>query len=105
MYIDTKQTIVYTLNMIKSFKHKGLKKFFLKGDLSGISPNHADRLRLILTVIDSAKSIEETNFPGSRLHLYKNSDLWSVDVSGNWRILFEFKNQNAYIVDYLDPHK
>ena len=90
--------------MIKSFKHKGLKKFFLKGDIKGISPNHAEKLGLILTVLDSARSIEEINFPGSRLHPYKDSKLWSVDVNGNWRILFEFKNKNVYVTDYLDPH-
>lgn len=90
--------------MIKSFKHKGLKKFFYKSDIGGINPNHEEKLSLILTVLDSARQIEEINFPGSRLHPYKNNNLWSVDVSGNWRILFEFKNKNVYVVDYLDPH-
>lgn len=90
--------------MIKSFKHKGLKKLFLYEDTSGINPNHAKRLKYILAIIDDAGKIEDINFPGSRIHPYKNSDLWSVDVSGNYRILFEFRNGNAYIVNYLDPH-
>jgi len=34
----------------------------------------------------------------------KLKELWSVKVSGNWRIIFKFINGNAYIVDYKDYH-
>ena len=46
------------------------------------------------------------NFPGSRLHLLKGdlAGLWSVTVSGNWRLTFRFYEGNAYIVDYQDYH-
>lgn len=91
--------------MIKSFRHKGLKNFFFEGDIKGINPNHATKLSWILAVLDDAENINDVNFPGSRLHPYKNSELWSVDINGNWRILFEFKDKNVYVVDYLDPHK
>jgi proteic killer suppression protein len=97
--------MVYNTNMIKSFKHKGLKKFFEEGSVKGINPNHATKLSWILSVLDNAENIDDVNFPGSRLHPYTNSDLWSVDISGNWRILFEFRGKDVYVVDYLDPHK
>ena len=91
--------------MIKSFKHKGLKKFFYKGDTSGINPDHVKKLRFILRRLNSACIIQDMDVSGYRLHPYKNiPELWSVDVSGNYRILFEFRNGNAYVVDYLDPH-
>jgi len=61
-------------------------------------------LSFILVTIDEAEIIEDLNFPSFRLHPYKGVNLWSVDVSGNCRILFEFKNGDAYILDYLDPH-
>ncbi|MEW5822629.1 MAG: type II toxin-antitoxin system RelE/ParE family toxin [Cyanobacteriota bacterium] len=91
--------------MIKSFKHKGLKKFFYKGDTSGLNPNHIEKLKFILRRLNSACIIQDMDVSGYRLHPYKNvPDLWSVDVSSNYRILFEFRDCDAYVVDYLDPH-
>ena len=43
--------------MIKSFRHKGLERFFISGSKSGIQPLHAKRLRLQLAKLDSAKNI------------------------------------------------
>ncbi|OGI00006.1 MAG: Killer protein [Candidatus Melainabacteria bacterium GWF2_37_15] len=91
--------------MIKSFKHKGLEKLFTKGDPSKINPNHIKRIKMILGIIHRAKIIDDINFPGSRLHPHKgNENIWSVDVSGNYRIIFKFIDGNAYILDYKDPH-
>jgi len=91
--------------MIKSFKHKGIKKFFYKGDISGINPDHAKKLKLILFDINTASEIKDLDISGYRLHPYTNmEDVWSIDVSGNYRILFKFINGDAYVIDYLDPH-
>lgn len=91
--------------MIKSFKHKGLAKLFTQGDTSKLNPSHIKRIKMILGLIHRAKVIEDINFPGSRLPPHKGKgNIWSVDVSGNYRIIFEFKDGNAYILDYTDPH-
>lgn len=92
--------------MIKSFKHKGLKRFFEKGDIQGINPNHSRKLRIILFSIDSADFVQDLNYPGYRLHPLKGAlkDHWAIDVSGNYRITFKFSNGNAYILDYQDYH-
>lgn len=92
--------------MIKNFKHKGLKKIFEKGSLSGIQAKHADRLRDRLAFLDAAVFIEDMAKPGYNLHeLIGNlKGRWSIVVSGNWRITFEFKDGDAYIVDYEDYH-
>lgn len=92
--------------MIKSFKHKGLKKFFEKDDASRIHQNHIKRLRLILTLLHGAKETKDMNFPGSNLHrlVGDKQDLWSVRVSGNWRIVFRLEYGDVYDVDYLDYH-
>ncbi|AFT72585.1 plasmid maintenance system killer [Alloalcanivorax dieselolei B5] len=29
---------------------------------------------------------------------------WSIRVSGNWRLTFEFKDGNAYVLNYEDYH-
>lgn len=91
--------------MIKSFKHKGLKNYFLYGEVKGINPNHAKKLKSVLARINAADDIKDLTHPGYRLHPYKGkTDFWSIDVSGNYRILFEFRDGDAYILDYIDPH-
>lgn len=92
--------------MIISFKHKGLRDFFLKGITSKINSNHVKKIRLILFLLHNATSVEDCNFPGSDLHKLKGDlkDYWSVKVSGNWRIIFQFIDGNVYVVNYLDYH-
>ena len=92
--------------MIKSFKHKGLEKFFLRGVKSGIQVKHADRIRLILGRLNASTSAEDMNLPGLYLHGLsgKRSKTWSVRVSGNWRITFQFSGKDAEVVDYEDYH-
>tara|TARA_B110000196_G_scaffold247061_1_gene216062 strand:- start:362 stop:640 length:279 start_codon:yes stop_codon:yes gene_type:complete len=92
--------------MIKSFKHKGLKKYFQTGSVSGIQATHQRKLRMQLTAIDTAQEIDDINLPGFKLHPLKgNRDgIWSVTVNGNWRITFEFVDGNAYILNYEDYH-
>ena len=92
--------------MIQSFRHKGLRKFFESGSAAGIQPHHTKRLRMQLTALDTAQSIEDMNIPGFRLHPLKGEERgrWSVWVNGNWRLTFEFKEGHAYILDYEDYH-
>ena len=92
--------------MIKSFKHKGLEKFFTTGSTAGIQPAHKDRLEERLTALHTALNIEDMDVPGWRLHSLKGNreGLWAVKVSGNWRMVFEFDNNHAYVVNYEDYH-
>ncbi|MGK0289819.1 MAG: proteic killer suppression protein [bacterium] len=92
--------------MIKSFKHKGLEKFFYKNSKKGIRPDHANRLGRILDRLDAAGDIKDMDYPGSNLHQLSGDkkDQFAVKVSGNWRVFFEFLNGDAYIVDYDDYH-
>ena len=92
--------------MIKTFKHKGLRRFFETGSLAGIQANYANRLRMQLAALDTAQTIDDMDVPGFRLHPLKGERLgiWSITVSGNWRITFEFVEGHAYIVNYEDYH-
>lgn len=94
-------------DMIKSFKHKGLQKFYENGSTAGIVPAHRKKLRIRLAALDTAHVIEDMNLPGFRLHRLKGKkqDYWAIDVSGNWRITFQFFNGDAYIINYEDYHK
>jgi toxin HigB-1 len=92
--------------MIKSFKHKGLKKLYNTGSKQGILPEHASRLRIILARLDASSFPEDMDLPGLALHQLKGTqkDFWSVSVSGNWRAIFRFENGNALDINYIDYH-
>ncbi|MEZ9191314.1 type II toxin-antitoxin system RelE/ParE family toxin [Vibrio sp. 10N.286.52.F8] len=92
--------------MIKTFKHKGLKKFFETGSKAGIQAKHEHKLRMQLAAIDTATIIDDVDLPGFKLHPLKGDrdGIWSITVNGNWRITFEFIDGNAYILNYEDYH-
>jgi len=92
--------------MIKSFRHKGLEKFFKSGSTAGIQPKHAVKLQIQLTALNSATRPEDMSAPGWRLHLLKGSlaGHWAIKVNGNWRMTFLFEGDNAILVDYQDYH-
>lgn len=96
----------YARIVIKDFAHKGLKRFFTTGSTSGIQAIHAERLRLLLAMLDQATQVSDMDAPTLRLHALKG-DLkghWSVTVQANWRMTFRFKDGDAYVVDYQDYH-
>ena len=92
--------------MIQSFKHKGLKLFFEKGRKSGIQPNHANRLKLILGRLNASTSPADMNLPGLFFHPLSGdrTETYSVRVNGNWRVTFEFVGVHAEVVNYEDYH-
>jgi toxin HigB-1 len=92
--------------MIKSFKHKGLEKYFHNNDKSKINPDHAAKLSRILDRLDASVCANDMNLPGYKLHQLTGSEkgTWSVWVNGNWRATFQFEGTNAILVDYRDYH-
>lgn len=92
--------------MIISFIHKGLEKFYSKGITSGIQKKHEKKLRLILTNLDQAMTPDDMDLPGLQMHKLKGDrkDIWSVRVSGNWRVTYRFVGQDVEIVNYEDYH-
>ena len=92
--------------MIRTFQHKGLEEFFRRGSKAGIQPAHANRLRLQLGMLDTAKRPDDMGLPGWKLHPLSGSlkGHWAVSVSGNWRMTFTFDDGDAILVDYQDYH-
>ena len=92
--------------MIRSFRHAGLERLFRNGPKAGIQPNHAKKLRILLTALDSASNPVEMNQPGWDFHALSGQlkGHWAVSVNGNWRITFTFRGEDAEIVDYRDYH-
>ncbi len=92
--------------MIKSFRHKGLRRLYETGSTAGVQPAHARRLRWQLAALDTAKTIEDMDIAGFRLHPLKGGQRgrWAIWVNGNWRLTFELRDGNAYVLDYEDYH-
>lgn len=92
--------------MIKSFKHKGLERFFKTGNTSGIQAQHASKLKILLTALHHAENPQQMDMPGWKLHALKGQlkNHYSVSVNGNWRLTFRFDGQDAEIVNYQDYH-
>lgn len=92
--------------MIKSWKHKGLRKFFEKGSTAGIVVNHVNRLTILLGVLNEAECLNDLSLPSFQLHPLTGDrkGIWSVSVSGNWRLTFEFVDGHVYILNYEDYH-
>ncbi|MFZ1702082.1 MAG: type II toxin-antitoxin system RelE/ParE family toxin [Pyrinomonadaceae bacterium] len=92
--------------MIRTFRHKGIERFFKTGSKVGIQPKHAEKLRRQLFALDNAKKAEDMNAPGWRLHPLKGelAGHWSINVSGNWRLTFAFEDDDVILVDYQDYH-
>ena len=92
--------------MIRTFKHKGLRLYFETGSTRGIQVKHATRLRMQLTALSTAMEVSDLDIPGYKLHPLKGDrkGIWSITVSGNWRLTFEFRDGHVYLLDYEDYH-
>lgn len=92
--------------MIESFKHKGLRQLFEDGNARGVNPDHVSKLKVILTVMNTAREIGDLDIATFRLHPLAGNlkGLWSITVRANWRVVFRFENGRARDVDLMDYH-
>jgi len=93
--------------MITSFKNKALEELFTKSKTSKLPQDRLRKIKMILATLDAAHDLKDFNVPAFRLHKLKKPPLngfWSIDVTGNYRIVFWFENGNVSEVDYLDTH-
>jgi proteic killer suppression protein len=92
---------------IYSIRHKGLQRFFEKGQTRGLPQNRIQRLRNVLAALDEADTMDELDtMPGWRLHQLVGDRLgvWSITLSGNWRITFRMDGDRIYDLDLEDYH-
>ena len=91
---------------IKTFKHKGLRRFFESGVKVGIQAAHANKIGRILDCLNSAEEVKDMNVPGYDFHPLKGelAGFYSVHVNGNWTIIFQSENGEANSIDLIDYH-
>ncbi len=92
--------------MIRSIRHKGLRRLFEEDDARGVAAEHAEKLRRILARLNAARKPADMDLPGYRLHQLKGDlkGFHAVTVQANWRVVFRFSEGEARDVDYLDYH-
>ena len=92
--------------MTKSWRHKGLKRFYETGSTAGIQPHHAEILRILMMQLASAICPEDMDTPGNNFHhLVGNlKSFYAVKVNKNWRVIFKFDSEDAILVEYVDYH-
>ena len=92
--------------MIRSIRHKGLKRLYEDDDPRGVIAEHAAKLRDILARLDAASISADMDLPGFRLHPLKGDfkGFWAVTVRANWRVIFRLAKGDVLDVDYIDYH-
>ena len=92
--------------MIGTIRNKALKRLYANGDRRGLNPQYAERIEIILGVLDVADSIDDIRLPGFRLHALSGNlkGFWAVTVSANWRVIFRYEGNTALDVDLIDYH-
>ena len=91
--------------MIKTIRHRGLKRLFEQDDPSGVNPEHVGKPKNILATLHAAPSVAHMDLPGFKLHPLKGGlkGFWAVTVRANWHVIFRFHG-DAEDVDYVDYH-
>ena len=92
--------------MIRSIRHKGLKRLYEDDDPRGVLVEHVAKVRDILVRLDAASAVADMQLPGFRLHALKGEfkGYRAVTVRANWRVVFRFVDGDALNVDYVDYH-
>ena len=92
--------------MIRSIRHKGLRRLYEKDDARGLNSEHIQKLRDVLARLDAATNSKDMDLPGFALHQLKGDlkDFWAVTVRANWRVVFRFQDGDAHDVELVDYH-
>ena len=92
--------------MIRSFRHRGLRRLYERGVSRDIRADHVSRVRRILLHLETAHQLRDLDAPEYGLHPLKGDrrGTWAVKVSGNWQVTFKFENGEFFDVHYEDCH-
>ncbi len=95
------------MDVIRTIRHRGLKRLHERGDTTKVRADQAQRISDVLAHLDEAEKPSDMALPGYRLHPLKGDfkGMWSVTISGNWRIVFRLENGDAFDVELVDYHQ
>lgn len=92
--------------MIRSIRHKGLKRLYEDDDPRSVIAEHVVKLRDISGTPRCCRCSCGYGFAGFKLHPLKGDlkGFWAVTVRANWRVIFRLVDRDAVDVDYVDYH-
>jgi len=97
--------VIYTPLVIKSFRHRGLKELFEKGQSRRIAPDLQARVIRRLDVMKAAKRPDDMNIPGFDFHALRGKpQRYTVHVNGPWCVTFGWEDDGATDVDLEQYH-
>lgn len=91
--------------MIETFRNKELSNLWA-GKPSKIDARFQSRILARLEAFDAASKPEDMNLPGFDFHALKGykPTRYTVHINGPWCITFEFKDGNAFRIDFEQYH-
>jgi proteic killer suppression protein len=93
--------------MIINFADKETEKLFLTGSSRKLPQSIIKRACQMLDILDKTIKVEYLMSPPSyRLHSLSGDlqGFWSISINMQWRIIFRFKDADAYDVEITDYH-
>ena len=95
--------------IIRSVKHRGLRRLILDDDASGLPAQYIGKIRNIIAFLQDMEREDELRLvPTWKAHQLTGDrkGTWSLFVSKNWRITFRVDRQEIEIIelDYEDYH-
>jgi toxin HigB-1 len=105
-HVDTYYVTGYKEGMIRNIRHRGLRALYEENDPTGVNPQWAKRLQILLTRLEASTKPSDMALPGLRLHPLRGNlrGFWAVNISGNWRMVFRFVGEDVVDVDLIDYH-
>ena len=92
--------------MIRSFRSKVLKRYWTRADESGLRSDWAGKVKRLLNALDVAEKPDDMRQPGWGFHALTGpmQGRYSLTVSRNWRLTFEWDGTDAILIDLEDYH-
>ena len=92
--------------MIRTFRHRGLKRLYGRGRSAKVPTDQRERIEIALAALDVARVPSDLDLPGYRLHPLKGdrAGFWSISMTRNWTIVFRMHDGDVYDVDLIDYH-
>lgn len=92
--------------MIRTIKHRGLKRLVERDDKSGLSAAQLPRIMDVIANLNIATRPKDMDLPGYHFHALKGAykGFWSIRITGNFRLVFRMEDGDVYDVDLVDYH-
>jgi proteic killer suppression protein len=93
--------------MLKTFADTETEHFYTTGKSRRFPPDIQKRAAMRLNQLDAASVLDDLRMPPSNhLELLRGdrAGRYSIRINDQWRLCFQFKNGDAYIVEIVDYH-